>query len=102
MFVEEPVLPGNVAALKEISRATSIPIATGERLFTRWEFQEVVEQQAVAIIQPDLSHCGGISEARAHDWSFVSVVVLLEEASVCVCVGGGGQHAEGSCIGFSK
>ncbi|CAF1012884.1 unnamed protein product [Adineta steineri] len=61
---EEPVLPGDVAALKQLSSSTSIPIATGERLFTRWQFNDLIEQQAVAIIQPDISHCGGIFEAR--------------------------------------
>ncbi|CAF1053932.1 unnamed protein product [Adineta steineri] len=64
MFIEEPVLPGDVAALKQLSSSTSIPIATGERLFTRWQFNDLIEQQAVAIIQPDISHCGGIFEAR--------------------------------------
>ena len=47
-----------------MSSSTSIPIATGERLFTRWQFNDLIEQQAVAIIQPDISHCGGIFEAR--------------------------------------
>ncbi|CAF1031104.1 unnamed protein product, partial [Didymodactylos carnosus] len=64
MFIEEPVLPGDVNALKQISSSTTIPVATGERLFTRWQFNEVIEQQAVAIIQPDISHCGGINEAK--------------------------------------
>lgn len=64
MFVEEPVLPTNPKALKEISRSTSIPIAAGERLYTRWDFQEIIHEQAVAIVQPDLSHAGGILEAR--------------------------------------
>lgn len=64
MFMEEPVLPGDTLALKRISASTTIPIATGERLFTRWQFQDVIEQEAVAILQPDLSHVGGIFEAR--------------------------------------
>ncbi len=64
LFIEEPVLPGDTAALKAIAQATSIPIATGERLFTRWQFQDIIEQQAVAVIQPDLSHVGGIFETR--------------------------------------
>ncbi len=64
LFIEEPVLPGDTAALKDIAASTSIPIATGERLFTRWQFQDVIEQQAVAIVQPDLSHVGGVFEAR--------------------------------------
>lgn len=64
MFLEEPVLPGDVEALKSIANSTSIPIATGERLFTRWQFNDVIEKQAAAIIQPDLSHAGGIFEVR--------------------------------------
>ena len=63
-FIEEPVLPGDTASLIEIARSTTIPIATGERLFTRWQFQELIERQAVAVVQPDISHCGGIWEAR--------------------------------------
>jgi len=64
MFVEEPCLPENVEEMARIARATSIPIATGERLFTRWAFRAVLQRQAAAIVQPDLSHCGGIFEAR--------------------------------------
>lgn len=64
MFIEEPCLPENIDALATIARSTSIPVATGERLFTRWGFREVFEKQAVAIAQPDLSHAGGISECR--------------------------------------
>ena len=63
-FLEEPVLPENVAALADVARATSIPIATGERLFGKWGFREVVERRAAALLQPDVSHCGGILEAR--------------------------------------
>ncbi len=64
MFVEEPVLPENVDALVTVARSTSIPIATGERLFTKWGFREVLEKGAAVILQPDLSHAGGILEVR--------------------------------------
>jgi galactonate dehydratase len=64
MFIEEPVLPENVDALVTVARSTSIPVATGERLFTKWGFREVLEKQAAAILQPDLSHAGGILECR--------------------------------------
>jgi galactonate dehydratase len=64
MFVEEPCLPENVDELARVARSTSIPIATGERLFTRWAFRPVLEKQAAAILQPDLSHAGGIFEVR--------------------------------------
>ena len=64
MFVEEPVPQENVDALKLVSDHVSFPIATGERLLTRWGFREVFEKQAVALIQPDGSHVGGISELK--------------------------------------
>ncbi len=60
MFIEEPVLPENVDVMAELARKTSIPIATGERLFTTWGFREVIEKQAAKVLQPDLCHCGGI------------------------------------------
>jgi galactonate dehydratase len=63
-FIEEPVLPENVDALVAVARSTSIPIATGERLFTRFDFREVLEKNAAVILQPDLSHAGGIFETR--------------------------------------
>lgn len=64
MFLEEPCLPENVDTMVTIARSTSIPIATGERLFTKWGFREVLEKQAAAVLQPDLCHCGGILEAK--------------------------------------
>jgi galactonate dehydratase len=64
MFIEEPVLPENNEALKEIARYTSCPIATGERMYTRWGFKELLAEGIVDIIQPDLSHAGGILETR--------------------------------------
>ena len=63
-FCEEPVPPENVAALAEVKRAVKVPIATGERLVTRFGFREVFERHAVHVIQPDLCHCGGLAEAR--------------------------------------
>lgn len=64
MFIEEPVLPENVDAMVTVARSTNIPIATGERLFTKWGFREVLEKQAAVILQPDLSHAGGILETK--------------------------------------
>ncbi|WP_409341261.1 galactonate dehydratase [Paenibacillus sp. MBLB4367] len=64
MFIEEPVLPENNEALAEFARYTSCPIATGERMYTRWGFKELLAQGVVDIIQPDLSHAGGILETR--------------------------------------
>jgi galactonate dehydratase len=64
-FLEEPALPENAKGLAQVARATSIPVATGERLFTKWAFREVLELGGAALVQPDLSHCGGVLEARA-------------------------------------
>ena len=64
LFVEEPVPQENVDALKQVSDHVTFPIATGERLLSRWEFRQVFEKQAVAYIQPDGSHAGGISELK--------------------------------------
>ncbi|MDP4131360.1 MAG: galactonate dehydratase [Bacteroidota bacterium] len=64
MFIEEPVLSENREAFLHLAQYTSTPIATGERMFSRWDFKSLFEQGAVDIIQPDLSHAGGISEVR--------------------------------------
>jgi galactonate dehydratase len=63
-FIEEPVPPDNVDVLAEVRRASPVPIATGERLVTRYQFREVIEKQACHVIQPDLCHCGGLWEAK--------------------------------------
>ena len=60
MFIEEPVLPENVDALVKVTNKTTIPIATGERIFTTFGFREIIEKQAANVLQPDVCHCGGI------------------------------------------
>ena len=64
MFIEEPVLCENMEEFKEIARACNIPIATGERLFSKYDFKRLLNAGGVDIIQPDLSHAGGITEVR--------------------------------------
>ena len=64
LFIEEPLLSENLEGLRDIAGLVWTPIALGERLYTRWEFKPVFEQGAVDIIQPDLSHAGGILEVR--------------------------------------
>ena len=63
-FMEEPAQAENPAAMAAIARATTITIATGERLLTRWGFREILETGAASILQPDTCHAGGISEIR--------------------------------------
>lgn len=63
LFVEEPVLPEHGHALPALVASTTIPLACGERLYSRWEFRPVLEA-GIAVAQPDVSHAGGISEVR--------------------------------------
>ncbi|GAA3888281.1 mandelate racemase/muconate lactonizing enzyme family protein [Streptomyces sedi] len=63
-WLEEPVPPENLKALKKVAEKTTLPIATGERIHDRIEFRELFESQAADIIQPDLGHLGGIGEMR--------------------------------------
>ncbi len=64
MFIEEPINCQNVDAMAELARNTHIPIATGERIFTKWGFREILEKGAASILQPDICHAGGILETR--------------------------------------
>jgi galactonate dehydratase len=64
LFIEEPLLSENHEGLAQIASLVSTPIALGERLFSRWEFKPFFENGSVDIIQPDLSHAGGILEVR--------------------------------------
>lgn len=64
LFFEEPLVPENSDALAEVAAHTSVPLATGERLFGRAGFKQIIAQGAVGILQPDLSHAGGIWECR--------------------------------------
>jgi galactonate dehydratase len=64
MFIEEPVNCQNHDVMAEIARGTHLPIATGERVFTKWGFREVLEKRAATVLQPDLCHAGGITEVR--------------------------------------
>jgi galactonate dehydratase len=64
MFIEEPVLPENNEALREIANHVAIPIATGERMFSKWQFKDLLTTGVADIIQPDVSHAGGITECK--------------------------------------
>ncbi len=63
LFVEEPTVPENGGVLRSIVESTSLPVATGERLYSRWDALPAM-RAGVAVLQPDLSHAGGISEVR--------------------------------------
>ncbi|KJX95537.1 mandelate racemase muconate lactonizing enzyme family protein [Zymoseptoria brevis] len=74
MFIEEPLLSEHVEGIQEVARLVSTPIALGERLYSRWDVKPFLEGRCVDVLQPDICHCGGISEtlriarmAEAHD-----------------------------------
>jgi len=64
LWIEEPLFPENIDMMADLCRRSKIPIATGERLFTKWGFRELLEKRAAHIIQPDPIHCGGILETK--------------------------------------
>ena len=64
MFIEEPVLCENMECFREIAACCQIPIATGERLFSKWDFKRLFAAGGIDIIQPDLSHAGGLTEVK--------------------------------------
>ena len=64
MFIEEPVNCQNIDVMADLAQSTFLPIATGERIFTKWGFREILEKGAATILQPDMCHAGGITELR--------------------------------------
>jgi galactonate dehydratase len=64
LWLEEPVPPENVAAMREVKRSTTTPICAGENLYLRWGFRDLIEQQAVDVIMPDLPKCCGLAEGK--------------------------------------
>ncbi|MBU17824.1 MAG: D-galactonate dehydratase, partial [Chloroflexi bacterium] len=77
LFVEEPVLAEQAEHYPRLAAATSIPLAAGERMYSRFEFKRVLQEGGISILQPDLSHAGGITEchkiaamAEAYDVAF--------------------------------
>ncbi len=63
-FYEEIIQPLNIDVMAELAKKTSVPIATGERIFTKWGFREILEKRAAMILQPDVCYAGGITELR--------------------------------------
>lgn len=65
LFLEEAVPPENLQALKKVADVkANVPLATGERLFSKWEYRELIDQQIVDVVQPDICHAGGILELK--------------------------------------
>ena len=64
LFMEEPTLCENPVGLGEVAARSAVPIATGEGLFSRFEFKQLLDVKGAAIIQPDVMHAGGVTELR--------------------------------------
>jgi galactonate dehydratase len=77
LFFEEPCPTEDIEATEQVTRASAIPIATGERLVGRSQFRDLIARRACHIIQPDLSHCGGLWEAR-------KIAAMAETHSIAV------------------
>ncbi len=77
MFVEEVLPPGDTATLAVVAAKTRVPLATGEQLVDRFEFDELFRARAVDVVQPDICHCGGLSEAK-------KIAAMAEAASMGV------------------
>lgn len=77
LFIEEPLLVEHPEALNQLAGLTTIPIAFGERLFTRWDCKPFLEKGIVDVLQPDIAHAGGISETK-------KIAVLAETYDVAI------------------
>lgn len=98
MFIEEPTLREDPQGLAEVAANSPVPVATGEGLLSRWEFRPLLDAKGAAIIQPDVIHCGGITEMRKianlaetygvevapHQW-YGPVAHIASIQSICVC-----------------
>lgn len=86
MFIEEPVLSENIEALRDIANATSTPIATGERMFSRWDFKKILTEGYVDIIQPDLSHAAvSVNAGKLRPWQRRSTLLSRRIARSARC-----------------
>ena len=92
MFLEEPTLPEHIPSIARLARKSPVPIAVGERHYTRWDFRELLAARVIAVVQPDIIQSGGIAEARKigamaemhfvsiaphNPWSWVNTVASL-------------------------
>lgn len=87
LWLEDPIPPENIAALREVKVATRTPICTGENLYTRHGFRELVEQQAADIISPDLAKAGGLAEGKRIADLADSYYIPLAPHNICSPIG---------------
>ncbi len=101
LFYEEPVSEERVAELVEVRRKVNIPIATGERLYTKFPFAEIIERHAADVLQPDIANAGGITELKKIAIIAESKHITMAPHNVCSPVGATAEmHLDASIINF--
>ncbi len=100
-WFEEPVSHENISELAEVRNRVDIPIATGERLYTKFPFMQIVEQQAADVLQPDIANAGGITELKKIAAIAEAKHVHIAPHNVCSSVGAMAEaHVGASAINF--
>ena len=101
LFYEEPVSQERVAELVEVRNKVNIPIATGERLYTKFPFAEIVERHAADVLQPDIANAGGITELKKIAIIAEAKHITMAPHNVCSPVGAMAEmHLDASIINF--
>jgi galactonate dehydratase len=101
LFYEEPVSQERVSELIEIRRSVNIPIATGERLYTKFPFAEIIEKHAADVLQPDIANAGGITELKKIAAIAEAKHITMAPHNVCSPVGAMAEiHLDASLINF--
>ncbi len=101
LFYEEPVSEERVSELLEVRRKVNIPIATGERLYTKFPFAEIIERHAADVLQPDIANAGGITELKKIAIIAESKHITMAPHNVCSPVGATAEmHLDASIINF--
>ena len=101
LFYEEPVAPENIAELNEVRRKVNIPIATGEKLYTKFPFAQIVEAHAADVLQPDIANAGGITELKKIAAIAEAKHITMAPHNVCSPVGAQAEfHLCASIINF--
>ena len=101
MFLEEPCTPLNAAVMRKIADSTSIPLASGERNYTRWGFLPFFENYSLSVIQPDIGNCGGITEGKKIcDMAYVYDVSVQTHCCSSPLVSAASLHLEAAIPNF--
>jgi len=101
LFYEEPVSQERVSELLEVRNKVNIPIATGERLYTKFPFAEIVDRHAVDVLQPDIANAGGITELKKIAIIAEAKHITMAPHNVCSPVGAMAEmHLDASIINF--